>query len=121
MQDHNKLIAGLSRQLKDVLHDSKQGIYLYLDDIHKMCNRRFAFLLGYTPNEWAKIDDLIERSVQPSSRAKLINAYHKAVEKMVGSKVPVTWKKKSGATVRTDVIIVPIEYKNQVFALHFVS
>lgn len=119
--DHEKLITGLSRQLKDVLHDSKQGIYLYLDDIHKMCNRRFAFMLGYKPAEWAKIDDLIERSVQPSSRAKLINAYRKAVENMIGSKVPVTWKTKSGKAVKTDVILVPIEYKNQVFALHFVS
>jgi hypothetical protein len=33
--------------MKQVLDKSGQAIYLYLDDSHKVCNKKFADMLGY--------------------------------------------------------------------------
>ena len=37
-QHHEELIAGISKQMRSILDSSEQAIYIYLDDIHKVCN-----------------------------------------------------------------------------------
>ena len=122
-QHHEKLIHGVSEQLKTILESSEQAIYVYLDDIHKVCNQKFAALLGYeSPQEWAKIEEsLIDVSVAEKSQGILVKAYQKAMDKMAGSTISVTWRKKSGGTIDTTVILVPLCYEGHMFALHFVS
>ncbi len=109
-------------QMKSILDGSQQAIYIYLDDIHKVCNAKFATLLGYrSPEEWAQVEDAFETFVDRSSQETLSNAYHKAMEKLVPSNINVTWKKKSGETVATSVVLVPIAFNDTLFALHFIS
>lgn len=122
-QHHEELIRGISEQMKSILESSEQGVYLYLDDIHKVCNKKLASLLGYrSPDEWARVEDSFpEVLVDERSRETLVNAYRKAMEKMVASTIELTWKKKSGGTVDTTVVLVPIAYSGHLFALHFVS
>lgn len=36
---HEGLVAGLYRQLKDIFESSEPAVYLYLDDIHKACDK----------------------------------------------------------------------------------
>ena len=75
-QHHEQLVKGITEQMKPVLEGSGQAIYLYLDDIHKVCNKEFAELLGYeSPEEWADTDapladvvDQTERDVQDVDR-----------------------------------------------------
>jgi hypothetical protein len=119
---HEELIAGISKQMKSILDSSHQAVYIYLDDIHKVCNIKFASLLGYrSPEEWAKDENLLEATVERSSQETLVNAYNQATEKFIASNIKVTWKKKSGGTVATSVVLVPIAYNDHIFALHFVS
>jgi len=40
---------------------------------------------------------------------------------MIGSTIDLTWKKKSGGTVDSTVILVPVAYDGHLFALHFLS
>ena len=47
LHHHEELIIGISTQMKNILDSSQQSIYIYLDDIHKVCNEKFATLLGY--------------------------------------------------------------------------
>jgi PAS domain-containing protein len=120
--NHEELIAGISKQMKSILDSSQQAVYIYLDDIHKVCNGKFASLLGYrSPEEWAKDENLLEATVERSSQETLVKAYNQAMEKFIPSNIKVTWKKKSGGTVMTSVVLVPIAYDNHIFALHFVS
>jgi hypothetical protein len=78
--------------------------------------------LGYrSPEEWAKVEDPVEATVDRSSQETLVNAYNQAMEKFIPSNSKVTWKKKSGGTVVTSVVMVPIAYDDHIFALHFVS
>ena len=46
-QHHVDLIEGIAQQMKEVLDKSGQAIYLYLDDTHKVCNKKFADIVGY--------------------------------------------------------------------------
>jgi PAS domain-containing protein len=119
---HEELIEGISKQMKSILDSSQQAVYIYLDDIHKVCNGKYASLLGYrSPEEWAKDENLLEATVERSSQETLVNAYNQAMEKFIPSNIKVTWKKKSGGTVVTSVVLVPIAYNDHIFALHFVS
>src|SRR5271157_2519674 len=82
-QHHKDLIKGISEQMKPVLEKSGQALYIYLDDNHKVCNKKFADMLGYkSPKEWAKIEaplsDIIEED-----QDKVIKAYINASEKII--------------------------------------
>jgi PAS domain-containing protein len=121
-EHHETLIAGISEQMKSILDSSQQGIYIYLDNIHKVCNRKFATLLGYSsPEEWAKVEDAFEVFVDRGSQETLASAYNRAMEKFIPANIKVTWKKKTGGTVDTTVVLVPIAYDDHLFALHFIA
>ncbi len=122
-QIHMELISGIAKQMKTILDSSQQAIYIYLDDIHKVCNGKFASLLGYrSPEEWADVTTSFpEAFVDPSSQEMLVSAYQQAMDKLIPANIKVTWKKKSGGSVATSVILVPIAYEGHVFALHFIS
>jgi hypothetical protein len=80
-------------------------------------------LLGYkSTEEWAAVEEpFTEVFVMHESQEILISAYAKAMEDKVGSSIEVSLKKKSGGSVKTNVIIVPINYKGELLALHFIT
>lgn len=122
--EHSKeLIEGVSVQFREILENSEQGVYIYLDDTLKACNKKFSDLLGYdSPQDWASVETSFpEAFVAEDSRENLISAYQDAMEKMVASQADITWKKKDGEKVKTKVILVPIVFNNHLFALHFIS
>lgn len=120
---HENLIEGVSKEYKDILENSKQGVYLYLDDAHKVCNEKFASLLGYeSAEEWAEVSGSFpDAFVAEESQEELVTSYQEAMENFIGSVIKVAWKKKSGGTVSTNVILVPISQDGHLLALHFVS
>jgi hypothetical protein len=121
-QHHEELIAGIAEQMKSVLEKSKQAIYIYLDDSHKICNKKFADLLGYkTPMEWAEaeapLSDVIEEDQQ-----SVISAYMDASEKLGASGIEVRFKNiKTGKIVNTRMIVAPVGYEGHIFTIHFLS
>jgi PAS domain-containing protein len=126
MDEHKheqELVEGFFNEQKEIFDSSNQAIYAFLDDAHKICNEKFASLLGYSSKEeWAGVQEAFPVAfVKEESRHALVEAYQNAMEHMAGATIKVTWKKKSGDTVDTTVILVPIAYKGQVFALHFIS
>jgi len=119
---HGELVEGFHNQLKEIFDFSKQGIYLYLDDNHKVCNKKFAEMQGFSsPEEWAKVENPLEVGVDQLSQNTVASAYRDAVEKLVGSKIDVKLKKKTGSTFNASVIMVPVAYQGHMFALHFIS
>jgi len=122
-EHHESLITSLTEDYSDVFANSEQGIYIYLDDIHKVCNKKFAALLGYeSEEEWAKIDSSFpDAFVDDQSQETIISAFMDAMEKNIGSANSITWKRKDGSTIDTEVILVPIVHQNHLLALHFVS
>ncbi len=120
--DHKQLIAGCYKHLESIFAGSKEAVCLYLDDSNKICNKKFAQLLGYnSPDEWAKVEPFLESFVAYDSQASLTTSYLLAIDKMLGSKLRVLWRAKTGKIIPTDVIIIPVIFKDHLFALHLVS
>jgi len=121
-QHHEELLKGITEQMKPVLEKSEQAIYIYLDDNHKVCNKKFADLLGYkSPKEWedaeAPLSDIVEEDQQ-----SVINAYMNASEKMVASAIEVRAKNvETGKIVKARMIIAPVGHAGHVFTAHFLS
>ena len=119
---HEELVNGLFKQLKIIFESSEQSIYLYLDDAHKVCNNRFASMLGYkSPRDWSNAKEPFDAFVDSRSFEPLVSAYRNAMTKMVASTVDETWRKRPSGTVDSTVILVPIAYEGRLFALHFIS
>ena len=118
---HLHLVKELAEQLEPVLSKSPQAIYLYLDDEHKTCNKKFADMLGYkSVKEWVDnqypISDVLE-----ADQEKGIEAYMNASRKFKASTIQVTLVKKDGKKIKAEITFAPITYKNEVFVLHFIS
>ena len=120
---HEDLLNEVYKQLKEVFEESKQAIYVYLDDHHMIYNQRFASLLGYqSVEELSAVNEpFVEAFVMEKSQENLISAYRNAMEDKVGSDIEVSWKKKTGESIKTKVIMVPISYNGEPLALHFIS
>ena len=119
---HEDLVNRFHGQLKQIFDDSPQAIYLYLDDNHKVCNKKFASLLGYgSPDDWAKIENPLEENVAKESQDAVVSAYFNASEKMIASQMDVKMKTTSGSVLEASVIVVPVAYQNHMFALYFIS
>ena len=100
-EHHKHLIKELADQLEPVFSNSPQAIYLYLDDVHKICNQKFADMLGYgSIDEWVSNEAPVG-DVSKEDQPKVIQAY--------------------GKRIKTEVIMVPVTYEGEVFVLHFIS
>ena len=119
---HEDLVKGISDQMKLVLSKSPQAIYIYLDDNHKVCNKKFADLLGYkSAKEWADTDAPLADVVE-ADQEKVIVAYGDASEKMAASCIDVRFKNvNTGKVVKARMVTVPIVFNGHVFTAHFMS
>ncbi|MCL5433178.1 MAG: hypothetical protein M1524_03660 [Patescibacteria group bacterium] len=118
---HAHLVKELAEQLEPVFSNSPQGIYLYLDDTHKICNKKFADMLGYNSvEEWVN-NEYPLGDVSEKDQEKTINVYKEASEDFKASGLTALIVKRDGKEIKTNIIMVPITYKGETFALHFVS
>lgn len=117
------LLGNVTRQYQDLLSTSAQAMYIYLDDHNKVCNERFAKLLGY-PNAtaWAGVQGgFTQAFVDPASQATLVHAFQNAVQDGVGAKIPVTWRRKDGGKAPTQVVLVPADVDGTRVAVHYID
>jgi hypothetical protein len=119
---HEELIEGIAKEFKPIMDKSDQGIYLYLDDTHKVCNKKFADLLGYkSPKEWADTDAPLADVVEEDQQS-VINAYMNASEKFFANAIEVRMKNvKTAKIMKTRMIIAPVAYAGHVFTAHYFS
>lgn len=121
-EDRSETLQALAAHLRPVLEGSPQGIYVFLDETHKVCNQRFAEMLGYdSPNDWDRPTSFTEQYVDPASQHTLVTTYQEGMQHQVGATIDVDWKRRDGGTVSTSVILVPISYAGELMALHFVT
>lgn len=121
-EHHEELVKGISEQLALMLEKSKQAVYIYLDDIHKVCNERFARLLGYkSAKEWTAMHTPLS-DVDEASRDDVIAAYENATDKFMASSLDIALRNiKTNKLIKARMIIAPMVYQGHVFAIHFLS
>ncbi len=122
MRDRAATLRGAAEQLRPVLDGSTQGIYIYLDDDHKVCNAHFARMLGYeSPADWAREGSFTDLYVDGPSRHTLVSAYQHAMQQQAAAVIDVTWKRRDGGTQASTVQMAPIAFGGELLALHFVT
>ncbi|MEK6975277.1 MAG: PAS domain-containing protein [Candidatus Thermoplasmatota archaeon] len=120
---NSRIMARATELCQTLYNTSGQSMYLYLDDHSKTCNGRFAKLLGYSsPDAWAAVTTSFPQAfVAPASQELLVDTYQAAINEGVAGKIPVTWRRKDGKTVDTNVILVPVDIEGHRVALHFIE
>jgi PAS domain-containing protein len=118
----DETLRAIAAELRPVFDGSPQGIYIYLDEHHKVCNQRFAEMLGYdSPADWDRPASFTEQYVDPRSQHTLVSTYQHAMQHKVAATIDVDWKRRDGGVVPTSVILVPITHSGELMALHFVT
>jgi PAS domain S-box-containing protein len=122
-QYHQQLIKEIAKEYEEILNSSQQAIYIWLDEECMVCNSRFVDLLGYhsAAELSSKKGSFLQAFVAERSQETLAKAYNDAMSKKISSTFPLTWKKKNGETIPSQVNLVPIIYDNHLFALHFID
>jgi hypothetical protein len=121
-EHHAELINGIAERMNILLKESKRAIYIYLDDSHKVCNKKFADLLGYKSQRvWADAEapfsDVLEKD-----QKKVIDAYMNASEKGIASSIDVKMKNiKTEEILKINMIVAPTIYQGHIFTVHFFS
>jgi len=121
-EQHETLIKGIAKEQKPILDGSGQAVYIYLDDTHKICNKKFATMLGYkSVKEWVDnqtpLDDVLERD-QP----KIIDVFTRALENLEAGSLVLTMKNvKTGESIKGRVFVAPLVYEGHVFVIHFIE
>jgi hypothetical protein len=104
------------------LEKSEQPIFIYLDDNHKACNNQLATMLGFkSPQEWASVPGFLDAYVAEKSRETLATAYWNSVNKMLASTIQLTWMKKTGESIDSTMILVPMFFEGHMFSIHYVT
>lgn len=120
-EHHEHLVKEIVEQFEPVFTKSPHGIYIYLDDVHKMCNKKFAEMLGYgSVAEWVANENPVG-DVVLEDQEKVVDAYREASRNLRASKVFVSIVRKDKKRIKVDIIMAPITYKEEVFVIHFVS
>jgi len=101
---------------------SPQGIYLYLDGRHKVCNGRFAEMLEYaSPADWDRPGPFKDQPVMEQRQHALVSTHIHAMQRQVAATVHVNWKSQSGEAVPASLILVPIAYAEELMPPHFLT
>lgn len=120
-EHHEHLVKEMAEQFEPVFSKSPQGVYIYLDDAHKICNKKFAEMLGYgSVKEWVANEEPVG-DVSEEDQEKVISAYGEASRNLKASKLSASVVRKDGKKIKVGLIMTPITYKGEVFVIHFVS
>lgn len=109
---HDELLDQIKEEFPDILQHTSQGVYIPMDDPRWICNDRLATMIGCASaaelHSLASASPFLDVTVAAESQERVVKAYVNSVNDKVASSIPVTWKKKGGATLNTETIFVPI-------------
>jgi PAS domain S-box-containing protein len=121
MTTHSDLLQELEEQFRPVFEHSSDGVYLWLDDAHKICNDRLAAMFGYTVPEWRARSNFLDSFVAEADQDQYGWNYQNRVATFA---FPVTFRfrgrRKDGSTFAAETDMIPVSYQGHAVAYHFV-
>jgi len=119
--EHEKYLQEMFDQFRPVFEKSPDGVYLYLDDKHKICNERLAKMFGMTVKEWSAVPDFLAGFVTEKDREMVSRNYQQHVSALSR---PVTFRfgarRKDGSTFTVETEMIPLSWRGHPVAYHFV-
>jgi PAS domain S-box-containing protein len=119
---HDVATKELAGHLAPIFDSSPDGVYVWLDEQHWICNERFAQLFGYEDaDELRDMPYLLQRIVHEDDQQLFSWLYWNRVQ---AHAFPVTVRfrgvRKDGAVVDAESDMIPLTFAGHTFAYHFV-
>jgi PAS domain S-box-containing protein len=118
--EHVKILRELGEQMQPMFDKSPEGIYLYIDEVHKICNQRFARMFGLTVDEWEKMEGFVNSHAAESDQEMIVRNYQKHIQ---GDMTPVRFRfkgvRKDRSTFNCELDMIPFPWRGEMLALHF--
>jgi PAS domain S-box-containing protein len=119
---HEVATKELAEHLRPLFDTSPDGVYVWLDEEHWVCNQRFADLLGYdSPDELNDTPHFLQRMVHEDDQQHFSWNYWNRVQALA---FPTTFRfrgtRKDGSTFQAETDMIPFTYGGHTFAYHFV-
>lgn len=119
---HEEWLRDVAEQLAPVFDGTSEGVYVFLDDRHKICNEALAKMWGFaSPQEWANTPDFLNSFVVAEDRAKVSQSYHEHIhQKLTPTRLRFSVRRPDGRVVQCETDMIPLAYAGQLLAYHFV-
>jgi PAS domain S-box-containing protein len=119
---HDVATKELAEQLRPVFVSSPDGVYVWLDEEHWICNERFAELFGYgSADDLNDTPRLLQRIVYEDDQQLFSWSYWNRVQPLA---FPTTLRfrgvRKDGSMFQAETDMIPLSYGGHTFAYHFV-
>ena len=119
---HEVATKELAEHLRPLFESSPDGVYVWLDEGHWICNQRFAELLGYdSPDDLNDTPNLLQRWVHEEDQGQFSWSYWNRVQTL---SFPTTLRfrgiRKDGSEVPVETEMIPLTFGGHTFAYHFV-
>lgn len=119
--EHEQILREMLEQFGPVFEKSPDGVYLYLDDNHKICNDKLAKMFGLTTKEWAAAPNFLGDFVVEQDQEKVATNYQRHIATLTR---PVVFRfralRKDGSTFTAETEMIPISWRGNPVAYHFV-
>lgn len=120
-EEHEQILREMLEQFGPVFEQSPDGVYLYLDDVHKICNDRLARMFGMTAKEWAATHTFLADFVDERDQGVVAGNYQRHVAALTR---PVRFrfraKRKDGSEFQAETDMIPMSWRGNPVAYHFV-
>ena len=119
--EHAQILKELGEQFEPMFRRSPEGIYVYIDEVHKICNERFAKMFGLSIAEWEKMEGFVNKHAAEADQETIIRNYQKHIHETL---TPVRFRfeavRKDRSTFMCEIDMIPFPWRRETLALHFV-
>ena len=119
--EHVKILKELAEQFQPLFENSPEGIYLYIDEVHKICNERFAKMFGLTVKEWEAMEGFVNKHAADEDVELVVGNYHEHIhQKLTPARFRFKAVRKNGSTFNAETDMIPFPWRGEMLAFHFV-
>jgi PAS domain S-box-containing protein len=115
-----KILKELSKQFQPLFQNSPEGIYIYIDEVHKICNEHFAKMFGLTVAEWESMEGFVNKHAAEKDQEMIVRTYHQHIHQLL---TPARFRfqaiRKDGSTFNGEADMIPFPWQGEMLALHF--
>jgi PAS domain-containing protein len=119
--EHVAILRELGEQFKPLFDRSPDGIYLYIDEVHKICSKRFANMFGLTVDEWQKMQGFVNTHAEPADQETIVSNYQRHIgQELTPVRFRIKAIRKDRSTFNCEIDMIPFPWRGEMLALHFV-
>ena len=118
--EHVKILRELSEQFQPLFQKCPEGVYLYIDEVHKICSERLAKMFGLTVSEWEAMEGFVNKHAAEGDVEKIVTNYNEHIhQKLTPSRFRFKGVRKDGSTFQAETDMIPFPWRGEMLAFQF--